>query len=362
MSVIVENRSMKRPLVGLLLTITMLLASISPSNAVEYVRVSGIVVNDSGLPISSLKIGFWSNENLSGAPISLSEVKNGNYSAVVPKSESLGIALMFTSGDFFAGWSAARLFEGDSSFDLYIPPPFQIVGNVTDAKGESLGKVNVRLDDSNEPFDSHAISKDNLNWRGYLQSHIATSDERGNFRVYSYSTNQVKNSKKLGVVSPTNAFTYWESSGFLVSSDISLTICIPINFGASLTLEKNCMEDKTAYELRIRKEKTELAKKDFILVMGDYQKLMNRITNLQTKYPFEKTLSDTKAKLSKVTLVEGADFTYTRVYFKNLNAQLDKSEILWTKTQKTSISCVKGKLIKKVTGIKPKCPTGYMKK
>lgn len=353
---------MNRSLIGLFLAIPMLLASISPSNAVEYVRVSGIVVNDSGLPISSLSIGFWSNENLSGAPISLSEVKSGNYSAIVPKSESLGIALMFTSGDFFAGWKTARIFESDSSFDLYIPTPFQIVGQVSDAKGESLGKVNVRLDDSNDPFDSYAISKDNLNWKGYVQRHTAISDDKGNFRVYSYSTNLIKYNRKLGVVSPTNAFTYWESSGFLVSSDISLTICIPINFGASLTLEKNCMEDKTAYELRIRKEKIELAKKDLILVMEDYQKLMNRITNLQTKYPFEKTLSDTKVKLSKVTLVEGADFTFTRVYFKNLNVQLDKSEILWAKTQKTSISCVKGKLIKKVTGIKPKCPTGYTKK
>ena len=28
-------------------------------------------------------------------------------------------------------------------------------------------------------------------------------------------------------------------------------------------------------------------------------------------------------------------------------------------TKKTSITCIKGKLIKKVTGINPKCPTGY---
>jgi hypothetical protein len=29
---------------------------------------------------------------------------------------------------------------------------------------------------------------------------------------------------------------------------------------------------------------------------------------------------------------------------------------------KTTITCVKGKLTKKVTGINPKCPTGYRKK
>jgi hypothetical protein len=28
-------------------------------------------------------------------------------------------------------------------------------------------------------------------------------------------------------------------------------------------------------------------------------------------------------------------------------------------TKKTTITCVKGKLTKKVTAVKPKCPTGY---
>ena len=31
-------------------------------------------------------------------------------------------------------------------------------------------------------------------------------------------------------------------------------------------------------------------------------------------------------------------------------------------TKKTTITCVKGKLIKKVTAINPKCPSGYKKK
>jgi hypothetical protein len=30
--------------------------------------------------------------------------------------------------------------------------------------------------------------------------------------------------------------------------------------------------------------------------------------------------------------------------------------------KKTTISCVKGKTVKKVTAVKPKCPTGYKKK
>jgi hypothetical protein len=33
-----------------------------------------------------------------------------------------------------------------------------------------------------------------------------------------------------------------------------------------------------------------------------------------------------------------------------------------TTTAKTTISCVKGKTVKKVTGANPKCPAGYKKK
>jgi hypothetical protein len=33
-----------------------------------------------------------------------------------------------------------------------------------------------------------------------------------------------------------------------------------------------------------------------------------------------------------------------------------------TSAKKTTISCVKGKLSKKVTALKPKCPTGYKMK
>ena len=31
-------------------------------------------------------------------------------------------------------------------------------------------------------------------------------------------------------------------------------------------------------------------------------------------------------------------------------------------TKKTSITCIKGKLVKKVTAVNPKCPAGYKKK
>jgi hypothetical protein len=39
-----------------------------------------------------------------------------------------------------------------------------------------------------------------------------------------------------------------------------------------------------------------------------------------------------------------------------------KAAAIAAANKKTTITCIKGKLTKKVTAIKPKCPTGYKKK
>jgi hypothetical protein len=40
----------------------------------------------------------------------------------------------------------------------------------------------------------------------------------------------------------------------------------------------------------------------------------------------------------------------------------DKTEMSVAKPKLTSVTCVKGKLIKRLTAISPKCPSGYKKK
>jgi hypothetical protein len=42
-----------------------------------------------------------------------------------------------------------------------------------------------------------------------------------------------------------------------------------------------------------------------------------------------------------------------------MKSEVDKNKPL---AKTTTISCIKGKLTKKVTGINPKCPAGYKKK
>jgi hypothetical protein len=58
-------------------------------------------------------------------------------------------------------------------------------------------------------------------------------------------------------------------------------------------------------------------------------------------------------------IILGNDLTTAKYNIQSVNASLGVSEKVWEATQKTTITCVKGKLTKKVTAVKPKCPSGY---
>ena len=87
-----------------------------------------------------------------------------------------------------------------------------------------------------------------------------------------------------------------------------------------------------------------------------------QILNLRIKYPAEKVLlSNYTEILNSFGVInelnyEIADSTRIRIQESVLALALKLS------TQKTTITCVKGKLVKKVTAVKPACPKGYKKK
>ena len=64
----------------------------------------------------------------------------------------------------------------------------------------------------------------------------------------------------------------------------------------------------------------------------------------------------------KLPISLGSDLTTAKYNIVSANKWLDGNEKVWEKTQKKTITCVKGKLLKKVNGINPKCPTGYKEK
>ena len=80
------------------------------------------------------------------------------------------------------------------------------------------------------------------------------------------------------------------------------------------------------------------------------------------KYPAEKlVLSNYTEILNSFEVInefnyEIAESTRVRIQESVLALALKLS------TQKTTITCVRGKLVKKVTAVKPVCPAGYKKK
>jgi len=98
---------------------------------------------------------------------------------------------------------------------------------------------------------------------------------------------------------------------------------------------------------------------DFNAVTSSYQKLLLRIYNLKIKFPRVSNLLGIEEKLLRLPIILGSDLSTAKYNIQSVNASLDTSEKVWEKTQKTTITCVKGKLIKKVTSVKPKCPSGY---
>ena len=116
--------------------------------------------------------------------------------------------------------------------------------------------------------------------------------------------------------------------------------------------------DRAAAELAAQK----LQRDDFNSAMEDYQKLLLRIYNLKIKYPRASNLVGIEEKMLRMPISLGIDLSTAKYNIQSVNASLDASEKVWEKTQKTTITCIKGKLTKKVTAVKPVCPAGYKKK
>jgi hypothetical protein len=132
---------------------------------------------------------------------------------------------------------------------------------------------------------------------------------------------------------------------------------------------KQDAEAKAAAELKAKQDSeakaiTEAAAQkviqdDFNAVTSSYQKLLLRIYDLKIKFPRVSNLLGIEEKLLRLPIILGSDLSTAKYNIQSVNASLDTSEKVWEKTQKTTITCVKGKLIKKVTSVKPKCPSGY---
>ena len=102
-----------------------------------------------------------------------------------------------------------------------------------------------------------------------------------------------------------------------------------------------------------------LQQKEFNEVSAAYKETMKKILEMKLIFPFTSSLLGMETKMKKLPITLGGDLTTTKTNITNVNKWLDGNKKIWEKTQKMVITCIKGKLTKKVTAVKPKCPIGY---
>jgi hypothetical protein len=93
-------------------------------------------------------------------------------------------------------------------------------------------------------------------------------------------------------------------------------------------------------------------------VASSKEELAQRIRDLIKKYPSDKKIDALGRYLSVKGMVNEANYKTFEVEIYRISGEIDALEERLLNTR-TTITCVKGKLTKKVTAIKPKCPTGY---
>lgn len=294
---------MKRYL-ALIVLLLSLISTTSSVGAVEYVRVSGLIQGN------SIDAGPFSLAAFYSGTQNQAEIRSdGTYSIVIPKNTPTTFYLR-TSKFFFRNNVPKNLTQ-DKVMDFLIPQPVKFSGKIVDAQGNPLagGLVSLTTNASFQYKDMSALIEkaDSQSIWGIATNTDFRSfaDSDGNFTLHSYIT---QDARELYIFKgeDANGKRYeWRSSPIRGEMPRDFVACVPINFGSNLTLPSYCFEDESAWRDRVSKE---LVKQ------------------------------------------------------KQVEAELKAKQEAAAKAvanKKTTITCIKGKLIKKVTAVKPKCPLGY---
>ena len=124
-------------------------------------------------------------------------------------------------------------------------------------------------------------------------------------------------------------------------------------------------EAKAAAELKAKQE-AEVAASTALKILvsqvaSSKEELAQRIRDLIKRYPSDQKIDALGRYLSDKGIVNEANYKMFEFEIYRISRDIDALEERWLNTR-TTITCVKGKLTKKVTAIKPKCPAGYKKK
>jgi hypothetical protein len=340
-----------------------LLVAIPPAptaTAIDYIRLTGTVNSQGTITIT---VSLQDQYLIDSAIV----YSGGSYSMVVPKNTPLEIMVSSNNASGFSSWRRSTTFNEDSILNFNVPPGIiKVSGRVVDAQGNPLRNALVRMGSGS--MVDFQISSDGTFWTGSGQSQSMKSDAAGNFALYSYPTG----SKVTLTVREDYSEKDWISPKFTLDGPIEFIVCFPINFGASLSLPTYCSHDlltqaaATAAEAN-RKEQGIWASP---LITGSVSisstglfTQVKSTSNLpvfaynNTKYVCEYENGMIQTKTTGRCVIAFSQEGNSE--FKPASNLILDFTIESSASKKITITCVKGKITKKVTAVKPKCPTGY---
>ena len=290
---------------SLILLITIL--PVAPAVSLEYIKISGTIKTNSLDPgPASLSAEF----NFTPARGEVSG--DGKYSIILPRNTP--IFFYIATPRFHFKNKEPKVFNENTLLDFQLPLPLQFSGKVVDAQGKSIGAGDVFIDQGGlrDEYEGMSGLVDNLGsslWGIKHSNSWSKVDELGNFNIPSYWSDRPRSLLITRNTSDSSTPKFlWRSAPFKGVIPKNFIACIPVNFGQELVLPKDCSEDENAWRDRTIKE-----------------------------------LAADKA---------AAD----------LLAQQNAAAAKTAGTKKTSITCVKGKVTKKVSAINPKCPAGFKRR
>jgi hypothetical protein len=362
------------------------------ANATNYVRFTGKLSNYAG---EFLKPPTTVIVNGISSPIN----SEGVYEIYFPSSEKAKLTFVVYQEGYgdtnegvistkiedvvFSNWSSEVSGNSDQVINFKLPKPINVNLTIQDAQGISIPNSWIIQADGNQAHNPYSDVEGRI-WTGIQRwngSITRWTSPTGSFSFWMYSTENHR-----GVTFGKDKNTTYSSPSFAIESSKSLKLCVPINFGSSRVLPSDCysevsVADKAA-ELKAKQEAEARAAAELIAkqeaearaaaeLKAKQEADAKAAAELKAKQEADaKAAAELKAKQeadakAAAELKAAADKAAGEKIIRDAKAEaariLAAAKAAAAK-KKITITCIKGKLIKKVTAVKPVCPAGYKKK
>ena len=380
----------KKYLLGLITLFLVLISSNlnSNANAADFAEISGTVKNFEGVP-QQVQVRLATSWMQQTNYISNSDA-SGKFRMLVPTGmQTLRIShgvldtkdQKVTNGIAeVENWtlvSGAIEIKDGMDFQITLPQKVRLNLTLVDAQNNLLPNTYVFDMGTMDGKSSTLVSiTDNyrINWQG-RQSIGLVRSSTGNYQITMYPSS----SSNFRYVLLPDPRLFEDVANVRVYSEKSLKLCFPVNFGASKSTPSDCydLSNPNPNDVGQSTPMTNADKtKQTSLLKQALQDIGTRITIIldakqsqSTDLSFQSRLKDIRANLDSIlnqisardSLAPG---TILESYQQKLNDLLDAANevVPPAKRVKSTITCTKGKISKKVTDFNPKCPTGFKKK